>query len=79
MPQPDTTLLDINVADPAVEAVLTMLTASAETAMRVRAETEALAGETRKILIANLALMVTPASSRGAAQAAVALARRWRL
>ena len=79
MPQPDTTLLDINVADPAVEAVLTMLTASAETAMRVRAETEALAGETRKILIANLALMVTPASSREAAQAAVALARRWRL
>ena len=79
MPQPDTALLDIDIADPAVEAILTMLTASAETAMRVRAETDVLAGETRRILRANLALMVTPTSSQEAAQAAVALARRWRL
>ncbi|RZI72373.1 MAG: hypothetical protein EOP13_15265 [Pseudomonas sp.] len=72
-------LFDINIADPAVETVLTLVSASEETAILVRAETDALAGETRQILKANIALMVTPASSQEAAQAAVALARRLRL
>ena len=79
MPKPDDMLLDIEIADPAVEAALTVLTVSEETAILVRAETEALASETRQILEANLALMVTATSSQKAAQAAVALARHWHL
>ena len=79
MVQPDGLLLDIEIADPAVQAALAVLTVSEKTAILVMAETEALAGETRLILEANLALMVTPASSEEAVQAAIALARRWRL
>ena len=79
MAQPDHSLFDVDIADPAVEAVLTLLSASEETAIRIRAETEALEGETRQILQANLVLMVTPASSQEAVHAAVALAKRLRL
>ena len=79
MAQPVHPLFDIEITDPAVEAVLMLLSASEETAIRIRTEIEALAGETRQILEANLALMVTPASSQEAVDAAVALARRWRL
>ncbi|RZA30616.1 MAG: hypothetical protein EOP02_00950 [Proteobacteria bacterium] len=79
MPQPDNVLLDINVTDPTVEAALTVFTVSEKAAILVRAETEMLAGETRQIVKANLALMVTPASSQKAVQDAVALAKRWRL
>ena len=79
MPQPDDIILAIEIADPAVEAALMVLTVSEETAILVRTETEAPAGETRQILKANLALMVTSTSPEEAAHAAVALARRWRL
>ena len=79
MPKPDDVLLDIEIADLAMEAALMVLTVSAETAILMRAETEVIASETRQILKANLALMVTPTSSQDAVQAAVALARRWRL
>ena len=79
MLMPDSLLLDIEIADPAVEAALTMLTISEETAILVKAETASLAGETRQILKANLALMVTSTSPEEAVRAAVALARRWRL
>ncbi|RYF41145.1 MAG: hypothetical protein EOO38_21035 [Cytophagaceae bacterium] len=79
MTQSDHPLFDVDIADPAVEAVLTMLTASAELAIRVRAETEALEGETRQIVKANLALMMAPLLSQDTVQAAIASARRWRL
>ena len=79
MLQPNYPPLDIEITDPAVEATLIVLTVSAELASRLRAETEVIADETRQILNANLALMVTPASSQKDAQDAVALARRWRL
>ena len=79
MLMPDNLLLNIEIADPAVEAALTALTVSQEMNIRVRAETEVLADETRQILKANLALRVTPTSSQEAVHTAVALAKRWRL
>ena len=72
-------LFDIEITDPAVETVLALLSASEATVICIGTETEALAVETRQILKANLALMVTSTSPEVVAHSAVALARRWRL
>lgn len=79
MPQLDDMFPDVEIGDPTVEAVLSALTVTEEMAARVRVETEMLEGETRQILLANHALRETALASAEAVQAAVALAKRWRL
>lgn len=79
MPQSYDMLQDVEVEDPAVEAVLAALTVAQEMATLVRLETAMLEGETHQILMSNRTLMGTALSSLEAAQAAIVLARRWRL
>lgn len=78
MPQPDDMLSDVEIADPAVEAVLGALTVAEGMAARIHAETELLEGETRRILLSNHALLATGLLSVEAAQAAVVSVRRGR-
>ena len=80
MLQPDEMLWDVEIDDPAVEAALAALIAAEEMAALVRAETEVLESETRQVLKANHVLMEAAClPSLEAAQAAIMLARRWRL
>lgn len=79
MTQLNDMLPDIEIADPAVEAVLSTLSVTEEMAFRFRVETEMFESETRQILLANHVLKETALSSVGAVEAAVALAKRWRL
>jgi hypothetical protein len=63
MPQLDGMLRDVEIADPAVEAVLAVLAVAEEVVAQVRAETEVLEGEIRLIVNSNQKLMALPLSA----------------